>query len=120
MQVSVFGYRAFMRLLPKSYPLITVRNTSVGYYQYTIVVVLKLSSCIDLRTTIKVHSLRCVNEKAETKVELCFIVIGNKECNVGKMVKKGSWFSAIKRVFTPHSKEKRGNVSLILPKKALL
>ncbi|XP_010506262.1 PREDICTED: protein IQ-DOMAIN 14-like [Camelina sativa] len=25
------------------------------------------------------------------------------------MVKKGSWFSAIKRVFTPHSKEKLGN-----------
>jgi hypothetical protein len=40
--------------------------------------------------------------------------VTGKESDVGKMVKKGSWFSAIKRVFTPHSKEKLANVSWLL------
>ncbi|KAK8663576.1 hypothetical protein V6N13_083388 [Hibiscus sabdariffa] len=33
------------------------------------------------------------------------------------MGKKGSWFSAIKRVFIPHSKEKLSNMYLVHPKK---
>lgn len=37
-----------------------------------------------------------------------------RDRNARNMGKKGSWFSAIKRVFLPHSKEKLGNVSLYL------
>lgn len=38
----------------------------------------------------------------------CFLLlIVKKESNVREMGKKGSWFSAIKKVFTPHSKEKQ-------------
>ena len=46
----------------------------------------------------------------------CFssFCITGKNSNATDMGKKGSWFSAIKRVFTHHSKEKVPNVSAFL------
>lgn len=42
---------------------------------------------------------------------LCLISYAGRDSNAQNMGKKGSWFSAIKRVFTLHSKEKLANVS---------
>lgn len=39
-----------------------------------------------------------------------FISLSGRNSNARNMGKKGSWFSAIKRVFSPHSKEKVVNV----------
>ena len=51
-----------------------------------------------------------LNMLSSFKIVILLQLLGIKT-NARNMGKKGSWFSAIKRVFIPHSKEKPVNVS---------
>jgi hypothetical protein len=58
-------------------------------------------------------SYRCMQMSLHLHI-LNFLVLSSftgRNSNARSMGKKGSWFSAIKRVFSPHSKEKLANVS---------
>lgn len=58
------------------------------------------------------YSFKIVSFHAlQSTLLLNFITFSGKDSNARNMGKKGSWFSAIKRVFTPHSKAKLVNVS---------